>query len=157
MRPQHDPMFIVEFRWGVPEKFLIVTSTAFCSNLTVLERSQSIVELAEGRAIRVVEDHYASPTYAPPLAARCIDLVEGAPFGLYHVGGGCEISWYAYALMIFAEAGIQAEITPTNHREYVTPARRPRYSVLSNAKMESAGVAAMPPLKLALGEYLKNR
>ena len=112
---------------------------------------------AEGRAIRVVEDYYASPTYAPALAARSVDLLDKAPFGLYHIGGGCEISWYAYALTIFAEAGIHAEITPTNHREYVTPARRPRYSVLSNAKMEAVGLAPMPPLAQALREYLQSR
>jgi dTDP-4-dehydrorhamnose reductase len=29
-----------------------------------------------GQPIRVVEDHVASPTYAPLLAARTIDLVE---------------------------------------------------------------------------------
>ena len=111
----------------------------------------------EGRAIRVVEDFYASPTYAPLLAARSIDLLERAPFGLYHIAGGCEISWYAYALMIFAEAGVRAEITPTNEREWVTPARRPKYSVLSNSKMEAAGLAPMPPLQHAIQEYLRRR
>ena len=111
----------------------------------------------EGRAIRVVEDLYASPTYAPLLAARSIDLLEKAPFGLYHIGGGLEISWYAYALMIFAEAGIHTEITPTNHRDYTTPARRPLYSVLSNAKMEAAGLAPMPPFEQTLRDYLRNR
>src|SRR5712692_861845 len=112
---------------------------------------------AEGRAIRVVEDHYASPTYAPALAARAIDLLERAPSGIYHIGGGCEISWYAYALTIFAEAGIRAEISPTNEREYITPARRPKYSVLSNAKMESLGLAPMPKLEECVREYLKRR
>ena len=112
---------------------------------------------AEGRAIRVVEDFYASPTYAPVLAARSIDLLERAPFGLYHIGGGCEISWYAYALMIFFEAGLRAEISPTNEREWVTPARRPKYSVLSNAKMEAAGLAPVPPLPHAIQEYLRRR
>lgn len=112
---------------------------------------------AEGRAIRVVEDFYASPAYAPALALRSLDLLEKAPFGLYHIGGGCEISWYAYALMILGEAGIHAEITPTNEREYKTPARRPKYSVLSNAKMEAAGLAPMPPLQDVLREYLGRR
>jgi dTDP-4-dehydrorhamnose reductase len=112
---------------------------------------------AEGRAIRVVEDFYASPTYAPALAARSIDLLEKALFGLYHIGGGCEISWYAYALTIFAEAGIHAEVSPTNEREYTTPAKRPKHSVLSNAKIEAAGLAPMPPLEQCIQEYLKAR
>ena len=112
---------------------------------------------SEGRAIRVVEDFYASPTYAPWLAARSIDLLETAPHGLYHIGGGSEVSWYQYALMVFAEAGLRAEVTPTNERDYPTPARRPKYSVLSNAKMEAAGVAPLPPLEQGIREYLAQR
>ncbi len=112
---------------------------------------------AEGRAIRVVEDFYASPAYAPALAARSLDLLEKSPSGLYHIGGGTAISWYAYALMIFAEAGVRAEVTPTNEKEYATPARRPKYSVLSNAKMEAAGLEPMPPLQYAVRDYLRNR
>ena len=111
----------------------------------------------ENRPIRVVEDFVASPTYAPALAARSIDLLERAPCGLYHIGGGCEISWYHYALMILAQAGLQASVSPTNEREYPTPARRPKYSVLSNAKMEAAGLAPMPPLQEAVRDYLQRR
>jgi dTDP-4-dehydrorhamnose reductase len=112
---------------------------------------------AEGQVIRVVEDFYASPTYAPTLAARSLDLLERAPAGTYHVGGGGAVSWYEYALMIFDEAGIRAEVVPTNDRDYRTPARRPKYSVLSNARIESLGLAPMPPLAEAIREYLKNR
>ncbi len=112
---------------------------------------------AEGRPIRVVEDFFASPAYAPALAARSLDLLEKAPGGLYHIGGGCEISWYAYALLILGEAGIRAEVSPTNEKDYPTPARRPKYSVLSNAKMEAAGLEPMPALVEAVREYLKKR
>jgi dTDP-4-dehydrorhamnose reductase len=111
----------------------------------------------EGQAIRVVEDFYASPTYAPVLAARSVDLLERAPHGTYHIGGGCEVSWYQFALMIFAEAGLRAEVVPTNERQYRTPARRPKYSVLSNARIESLGLAPMPPLDVAIREYLRRR
>src|SRR3989442_8935582 len=38
--------------------------------------------------IRVVEDHVASPTYAPALAARTLDLVERNCTGIFHAGGG---------------------------------------------------------------------
>ena len=43
---------------------------------------------ASSQPIRVVEDHVASPTYAPLLAARTIDLVERDQSGVFHVGGG---------------------------------------------------------------------
>lgn len=107
--------------------------------------------------IRVVEDHVASPTYAPLLAARTADLVEGKQHGLFHVGGGTAISWFDYAAMIFRVAGLAPELRRTNEREYRTAARRPRFSALSNAKMESSGIEPMPPLESAIEMYLKVR
>ena len=107
--------------------------------------------------IRVVEDHVASPTYAPLLAARTVDLVDRGLAGIYHVGGGIPISWFDFARLIFEAAGVQPRLLATNEREYRTPARRPRYSALSNAKMERSGLAPMPPLKDALASYFGRR
>src|SRR6185436_16578670 len=107
--------------------------------------------------IRVVEDHFASPTYAPLLAARTLDLVERNCSGVFHVGGGTPISWFEFARLIFQTAGLHPELQPTNEREYRTAARRPKYSALSNAKMESEGVAPFPPLAVAVKSYLKIR
>jgi dTDP-4-dehydrorhamnose reductase len=107
--------------------------------------------------IRVVEDHVASPTYAPLLAARTLDLVDRNCSGIFHAGGGTPISWFGYAKLIFDTAGLKPELCPTNEREYRTAARRPKYSALSNAKMESEGVAPFPPLAEAVKSYLKIR
>jgi len=112
---------------------------------------------ASGKPIRVVEDHFASPTYAPWLAARTVDLLEKQLAGTFHIGGGTAISWFEFARMIFRAAGISPELRPTNEREYRTEARRPKYSALSNRKMESAGLAPMPPLEEALKDYFKRR
>jgi dTDP-4-dehydrorhamnose reductase len=111
----------------------------------------------EGKTIRVVEDHIGSPTYAPALAARTADLVERGITGIIHIGGGTPISWFDFARLIFAEAGLSPDLRPTNEREYRTPARRPRYSALSNERMESLGLAPMPPLETAVRSYLQLR
>lgn len=110
-----------------------------------------------GQAIRVVEDHVASPTFAPLLASRTIDLVERGQSGVFHVGGGAPISWFQFARAIFDAAGLRPVLLATNEREYRTAARRPRYSALSNAKMERAGLEPMPPLKTALEQYFTER
>ncbi len=107
--------------------------------------------------IRVVEDHVASPTYAPALAARTLDLIEHRLSGVFHVGGGTPISWFDYAKLIFGAAGLNPELQPTNEREYRTAARRPKYSALSNAKMEQSGIAPMPPLVDAIRDYMEKR
>jgi dTDP-4-dehydrorhamnose reductase len=107
--------------------------------------------------IRVVEDHFASPTFAPLLAARTIDLVERNLYGLFHIGGGAPTSWFQFARLIFEIAGLNPVLLATNEREYRTPARRPKYSALSNGKMERAGLAAMPPLRDVLRAYFDAR
>lgn len=112
---------------------------------------------ASGQPIRVVDDHFASPTYAAPLAARTADLVEKHLTGIYHVGGGTPISWFDFAAMIFRVAGISPELRRTSEREYRTEARRPKFSALSNSKMEAAGLAPMPPLEDAVRDYFKRR
>lgn len=112
---------------------------------------------AEDKPIRVVEDHVASPTYAPALAVRTADLVEKGATGILHVGGGTPISWYDWAAKIFDAAGLKPSLKPTNEREFRTAARRPKYSALSNGKMEAMGVAPMPSLDQAIREYLTER
>ena len=117
-----------------------------------------MLRLAGGRSpIRVVEDHFASPTYAPWLAARTADMVDRGLDGLFHIGGGAPISWFEFAKLIFETAGLTPELHPTNEREYRTDARRPKFSALSNAKMEAAGLAPMPPLEKALKDYFERR
>ncbi len=111
----------------------------------------------EGKPIRVVEDHVASPTYAPLLAARTADLLEKGITGIVHCGGGQPISWYDHARLIFKEAGLEPALKPTHDREYRTAARRPKFSALSNAKLESLGLEPMPPLAVAVRSYLQLR
>jgi dTDP-4-dehydrorhamnose reductase len=112
---------------------------------------------ANGQAIRVVEDHVASPTFAPALASRTADLLDRGAHGIFHLGGGAPISWFDWAAKIFDAAGVAPPLKPTNEREFRTPARRPRYSALSNAKAESLGIAPMPSLDQAIRLYLDAR
>jgi len=111
----------------------------------------------EGKPIRVVEDHVASPTYAPLLASRSIEMMEKHLSGVFHAGGGQPISWFEYARLIFEKAGLTADLCPTNEREYRTAARRPKFSALANVRMAECGIEAMPPLAEAVESYLLAR
>lgn len=110
-----------------------------------------------GQPIRVVEDHIASPTYAPWLASRTVELAGRGLTGVFHVAGGTPISWFDYARMIFEIARLKPTLQATNEREFRTAARRPKYSALSNGKMERAGLNPFPPLREAVETYLSRR
>ena len=113
---------------------------------------------ASTNPIRVVEDHVASPTLRARFWPRAPSTWwSGARTGVFHIGGGTPISWFEFARMIFEVAGVQPKLMATNEREYRTPARRPRYSALSNAKMERVGLDPMPPLKEAVSMYFERR
>jgi len=107
--------------------------------------------------IRVVHDHVASPTYAPEMAIRTVDMVERKMRGVYHLGGGEAISWYDYAKLIFELADLSPALQATDEREYRTAARRPKYSALSNSKLEGDGIAPMPRFRDAVRAYLEAR
>jgi dTDP-4-dehydrorhamnose reductase len=112
---------------------------------------------ASPNPIRVVEDHVASPTFAPWLASRTLDLVDRGQAGVFHIGGGQPSSWFEFAKLIFEAAGLTPSLHATDEREYRTPAQRPKYSALSNSKMERAGLDSMPSLREALAEYFALR
>jgi dTDP-4-dehydrorhamnose reductase len=111
----------------------------------------------EGKPIRVVEDHIASPTYAPALAGRSIDLLERDLEGIFHIGGGQPISWFEFAKLIFEKAGVAANLTATDEREYRTAANRPKFSALENARLRTHEIAPMPALAEAVREYFAAR
>jgi len=145
----------------LPDALVVRTSGVFGPGALQTARG-NFIELmlrlaAGGKPIRVVEDHFGSPTYAPALAARTADLLEAQASGIYHCGGGATLSWYDFARLIFREAHLSPELRATNDREYRTPARRPRFSALSNSKLEALGLEKMPPLEMAVKSYLQLR
>jgi dTDP-4-dehydrorhamnose reductase len=119
---------------------------------------ETMLRLAEkGQPIRVVEDQAASPTYSPALAARTVELVELGASGIFHLGGGAPISWFDWAAKIFSAAGLNPPLKPTTEREFRAPARRPKYSALSNGKAEALGITPMPSLDEAIRMYMEAR
>src|SRR5262249_52524379 len=95
---------------------------------------------SRNQPIRVVEDHVASPTFAPALARVTLDLVRRDARGIVHAGGGTPISWFDWATKIFHAAGLKPQLKATNEREFRTAARRPKYSALSNARIDALGI-----------------
>jgi len=83
--------------------------------------------------------------------------VERNATGVFHVGGGAPVSWFEYARLIFKVAGLTPELRPTSEREYRTDARRPKFSALSNGKMEAFGIQPMPSMEEAVTDYFVRR
>jgi len=101
---------------------------------------ETILNLAEQQdTIKVVDDELSNFTYAPDLADRTKYLIDRAlPFGIYHITNeGAPVTWYGAAKILFELAGIKnVKLVPVSPEEFPRPARRPKYSILINTKLE---------------------
>ena len=100
--------------------------------------------------LSIVADQFGSPTTSIELARATLEITEGVLAGrfgsqqdwagLYHMTCGDSTTWFGFAEAIFDRAGQRPgaktpELTPLATKDYQTPARRPRNSVLSNQKL----------------------
>ena len=104
--------------------------------------------------IRVVADQFGSPTSAYEVAKVISFLLETEKYGVYHASCEGFTSWYDFAVAIFEEAGIEAELEPIPTSEYPTPAKRPAYSVLDNKALRERHGYIMPDWRDALHDYM---
>jgi dTDP-4-dehydrorhamnose reductase len=106
---------------------------------------------------RAVIDQHGSPTYAPDLAAALWQLIGADMHGVVHVANAGAASWYDVAERVFTHAGSAGALRPCLSRDYPTPARRPRQSVLDcTAIARSCGIV-LRPWSQALDAWLHDQ
>lgn len=120
----------------------------------------TMLRLADkGTPLRVVSDQRGTPTTSAQIARAVMQLLGGeaidgpslervkASSGIYHATASGETTWHGFATAIFEERARRSkgftppQVIPITTAEYPTPAKRPAYSVLSNAKLhETFGI-----------------
>src|SRR4051794_1354195 len=138
---------------------VFVVRTAWLYGAAGANFVRSMARLAREReTVQVVDDQVGSPTWSLHLARAVVGLaVSSADAGIYHCTNAGEASWYVFARAIFAELGLDpARVEPTRSADFVRPAPRPAYSVLSTAKWDAAGLPAMPHWRDALAEAIET-
>ncbi len=95
---------------------------------------ETMLNLAkENKEIKVVDNQTGCPTWTVDLSEALTDLLEENPqYGIYHICGSGETSWYNFAKEIFKIANTNANLIPCKDYEYNAKAKRPNYSVLEN-------------------------
>jgi dTDP-4-dehydrorhamnose reductase len=131
----------------------------------------TMLRLARERdRLSIVDDQIGGPTTSIELARATHSIVTGILAGrfgtpqdwagLYHMTCGGSVSWFGFAQAIFARAAQLLDLkpptlTPIATRDYPTPAARPHYSVLSNAKLRARFAEKLSPWESALEETLQ--
>jgi dTDP-4-dehydrorhamnose reductase len=117
----------------------------------------TILKLAATRPeLDVVNDQRGCPTYCPDLATAIIQLCRKNAHGIVHVTNTGNCSWFEFAREIVKGAGLATVINPITTQQMPRPARRPAYSVLSSAGLQSWDIH-MATWQDALQRYLQER
>ncbi len=112
----------------------------------------------EQEEVLVVSDQSGCPTSCADLAEAILELVEssidGNRFGIHHVVGDGECTWYEFAAEIFDQAHIDVNLMSATTEMMARKAPRPAYSVLGHSRQDAI---LLRPWQEALKEYLDMR
>ncbi len=121
---------------------------------------KTMLRLADEReSLNVVNDQHGCPTYAGDIALVTKHIIEQLNKnpqlnGIYHLTGSDSTTWFEFAKAIFECSGKTISLNPIATTEFPTPAKRPKYSILDNAKLESRFGLVLPGYKQSLNSCL---
>ncbi|MBN1378986.1 MAG: dTDP-4-dehydrorhamnose reductase [Gammaproteobacteria bacterium] len=123
---------------------------------------KSIVNLSKQKhELKIVDDQIGSPTWCRSVAEYSTQIIKSylrrsfflgkmeKDAGIYHISATNHVSWYGFAERILKEYSRNsgcalAKLVPITTSEYPLPAKRPKYTVLSNDKINKVFGIKMP-------------
>ena len=108
-----------------------------------------------GERLRVVDDQVGVPTPSEFLASLSLRLIRDGATGVYHAVPSGETSWHGFASLVVEKVGARVPVEPIASSEFPTAAVRPRYSVLSNARLAARLGAPLPDWRQVVPPIMK--
>lgn len=117
--------------------------------------------MKEKESLNIVADQKGRPTYAKDLAKATMQMVQlldaGQSIkGIFHFANQGETTWFDFAAKIKAIAGLSCALNPIDSAAFPTPAKRPKYSVLSTQKIEALLTSPIPKWEDALQDCIQE-
>jgi len=113
----------------------------------------------------VIDDQHGCPTAAEDIADTIIGLCEAiytgrAAWGLYHYCGQPATTWYGFASAIFDRAksmgfDLGVNVKPITTRDYPTPAKRPKSTILDCSKIKNRYNIDQPDWRVRLDAIIQ--
>jgi dTDP-4-dehydrorhamnose reductase len=111
-------------------------------------------KLRAGEDLRVVADQHGVPTEARFAAESTVALLRSGAEGVLNLVPSGATTWHGLALEVARLLGAKSVVRAIATSEYPTPARRPRNSVLDNARLAARLGARQPPWQTLLERCL---
>jgi len=127
-----------------------IIRTAWLYHIVGKNFPQTILRLAKQEQVRVVNDQFGSPTFAPHLAQAVSSLIETEAYGNYHLAGSGGTNWYDFTKALYQACGIRTAVAPITTAEYPLPAPRPAYAVLTSLQDPSI---SLPPWEEGVRDF----
>ena len=124
---------------------------------TILRKAHKFDELS------VVSDQFSWPTNASDLAKAIIQIINHKKFRnhdqltqIYHYSSYGVCSWFEFAREILELANIDCQVNPIETKDYLTAAKRPKYSFLNTDKIVKGFGLEIPFWKDSLKVSIDN-
>jgi dTDP-4-dehydrorhamnose reductase len=104
--------------------------------------------------VLVVSDQRGSPTSCADLGEGMVRLAETDGYGIHHMRGGGDCTWFDFAVEIFDQAGMDTRVMSATTEMMSFKADRPAYSVLGHSRDDAI---ELPPWQQSLRRYLADR
>jgi dTDP-4-dehydrorhamnose reductase len=109
-----------------------------------------------GRALRVVDDQVSVPTSTRDIVRLTLLALRANLSGAYHMTAGGYASRYQVARYFLTRMGMTNTIIPVSTDYFPSPAKRPRFSALSNAKLADALGVEIPDWTNGVERYAEE-
>jgi dTDP-4-dehydrorhamnose reductase len=106
--------------------------------------------------LKVTDDEFGNPTYAPDAAAAMARLATSGHYGIYHLTNAGFCSRYDFAREVMRLASKpNLPITPILSADWPRPSRPPLHAVLANTAAAALGIT-LRPWQEAAAEYVAS-
>jgi dTDP-4-dehydrorhamnose reductase len=142
---------------------------------------RTILQIAKTQnELRVVDDQFGAPTWSRSIAKMTLAIIDSCRkgeqldrskldslMGLYHLTAAGETSWYGFACAILEDFAafvkqrpdsllLASQVQRISSGNYAAKAKRPRNSLLSNAKFERTFGVGIPHWRLQLRSVIEE-
>ncbi len=109
-----------------------------------------------GKAFKVVNDQFGSPTCSYTLARQIQSVVDCRETGVFHATSEGYCTWYDLACAFLDRLGIEHHFVPCGTDEFPTPTKRPANSILANVRLKELGINLFGDWKEELSAYVER-
>jgi len=107
--------------------------------------------------LKIACDEFSVPTAADTAVDITLRSLDAGLRGLYHLTNTGFCSRYEWATFITKQLGIQKFIRPVSMDIFDLPAKRPKFSAMSNARLSAVLKVDIPSWERALEAFLRSK